>query len=61
MSGSAASLADVQRKLDVLNGHCDAIARPRASILRSYLVLPLVLADTAAGSSQSWRPSRPAR
>jgi hypothetical protein len=39
----------VQRRLEALDSYCDAIARPPASILRSHLVLPLVLANTAGG------------
>jgi alkanesulfonate monooxygenase SsuD/methylene tetrahydromethanopterin reductase-like flavin-dependent oxidoreductase (luciferase family) len=45
-AGGVWSVAEVRRKLTVLDGHCDAFGRPREAILRSHLVLPLVLAPT---------------
>jgi alkanesulfonate monooxygenase SsuD/methylene tetrahydromethanopterin reductase-like flavin-dependent oxidoreductase (luciferase family) len=38
---------DVRRKFDVLRGHCEAIGRPYASIVRSHIQNMVVLAPTA--------------
>jgi alkanesulfonate monooxygenase SsuD/methylene tetrahydromethanopterin reductase-like flavin-dependent oxidoreductase (luciferase family) len=48
LTGGAASVADVRRKLDALRGHCAAVGRAYASVLPSHIVLPLIVADTAA-------------
>jgi alkanesulfonate monooxygenase SsuD/methylene tetrahydromethanopterin reductase-like flavin-dependent oxidoreductase (luciferase family) len=45
-TGSAFSLEDVRRKFEALHSHCEAMGRPYESVLRSYLTLPLVLAET---------------
>ena len=45
-AGSAFELEDVQRKFEVLRSNCQSIGRPYESVLRSYLTLPLVLAET---------------
>jgi alkanesulfonate monooxygenase SsuD/methylene tetrahydromethanopterin reductase-like flavin-dependent oxidoreductase (luciferase family) len=49
-TSSVISVADVQHKLAVLRRHCAAVGRPFATILRSLIVLPLVLASTSANS-----------
>ena len=48
LTGGAASVADVRRKLDALRGHCAAQGRAYASVLPSHIVLPLIVAETAA-------------
>jgi alkanesulfonate monooxygenase SsuD/methylene tetrahydromethanopterin reductase-like flavin-dependent oxidoreductase (luciferase family) len=48
-TGGAATLADVERKLAALRGHCRAFGRPYESILKSHAVAPIVLAATPAG------------
>ena len=57
----AAILTDVVRKYDVLRLHCEARGRPYESVLRIYLTLPLVLAETysalkakLSSAPQSW-------
>jgi alkanesulfonate monooxygenase SsuD/methylene tetrahydromethanopterin reductase-like flavin-dependent oxidoreductase (luciferase family) len=44
--GGAFGVEGVQRKFDVLRGHCDAIGRPYVSVLRSHTTLPVLLAET---------------
>ncbi len=46
MAGSAYGAEDVRRKLGVLAGHCRALGRPFASILRTQVAVPVVLAET---------------
>jgi alkanesulfonate monooxygenase SsuD/methylene tetrahydromethanopterin reductase-like flavin-dependent oxidoreductase (luciferase family) len=48
MAGSAYGAADVRRKLAALDGHCAVLGRPAASILRTQVAVPVVLAETAA-------------
>ena len=48
MAGSAYGAADVRRKLAALDGHCAVLGRPAASVLRSQVAVPVVLAETAA-------------
>jgi alkanesulfonate monooxygenase SsuD/methylene tetrahydromethanopterin reductase-like flavin-dependent oxidoreductase (luciferase family) len=48
MAGSAYGAEDVQRKLAVLRGHCEALDRPFAAILRTQVAVPVVLAETAS-------------
>ncbi len=48
-AGGAYTLADVQRKLDVLRQHCAEQGRPYESVLRTTLFAPTILAETAAG------------
>ncbi|MBV9356085.1 MAG: LLM class flavin-dependent oxidoreductase [Chloroflexi bacterium] len=47
-AGGAYTPADVQQKLAVLRQHCTEQGRPYASILRSTLFVPTILAETAA-------------
>ena len=47
-AGRASTPEDIHRKYAILRGHCDAVGRSYDSILRSYLTLPLVLAETQA-------------
>jgi alkanesulfonate monooxygenase SsuD/methylene tetrahydromethanopterin reductase-like flavin-dependent oxidoreductase (luciferase family) len=47
-AGGVTGLAEVRRKLTILDRYCDAVGRPRQAILRSHLVLPLLLAPTAS-------------
>ena len=49
MAGSAYGVEDVRRKLAVLRGHCEALERPFAAILRTQVAVPVVLAETASG------------
>jgi alkanesulfonate monooxygenase SsuD/methylene tetrahydromethanopterin reductase-like flavin-dependent oxidoreductase (luciferase family) len=44
--GSAFDLEDVRRKFSVLRAHCERLGRPYESVLRSYPIFPLVLAQT---------------
>jgi alkanesulfonate monooxygenase SsuD/methylene tetrahydromethanopterin reductase-like flavin-dependent oxidoreductase (luciferase family) len=46
--GSAFTVDDVRRKYDALRRHCEALGRPYESILRSYVDMPLILAETPA-------------
>ena len=46
--GGAATDADLQRKYRVLAEHCAAAGRPYATVLRTYHVGPLLLADSPA-------------
>jgi alkanesulfonate monooxygenase SsuD/methylene tetrahydromethanopterin reductase-like flavin-dependent oxidoreductase (luciferase family) len=46
LAGDAHTPDDVRRKYDALRQHCEAIGRPYDSILRSYLNLPVILAET---------------
>jgi hypothetical protein len=48
MAGSAYGAADVRRKLAALDGHCQALGRPAASIVRTQVAVPVVLAETPA-------------
>jgi len=45
-AGSAFHHGDVVRKFEALRSYCKTIGRPYESVLRSYLTLPLVLAET---------------
>jgi alkanesulfonate monooxygenase SsuD/methylene tetrahydromethanopterin reductase-like flavin-dependent oxidoreductase (luciferase family) len=47
-TGGAQGVADVRRKLDVLDRHCDALGRPPESVLRSHITYPLILGETRA-------------
>jgi alkanesulfonate monooxygenase SsuD/methylene tetrahydromethanopterin reductase-like flavin-dependent oxidoreductase (luciferase family) len=49
--GGAATCADVRRKYDVLRQHCAAAGRPDAAVLRTYHIVPVVLADSPAALS----------
>jgi alkanesulfonate monooxygenase SsuD/methylene tetrahydromethanopterin reductase-like flavin-dependent oxidoreductase (luciferase family) len=44
--GGAASDEDVRRKYNVLREHCAAVGRPYASVLRTFHVVPVLLADS---------------
>jgi len=44
--GGAYQIDDVVRKYDALRRHCEAQGRPYASVLRSHLTFPLVIAET---------------
>lgn len=46
LAGNAFTLEDVRRKYAVLRQQCEAVGRPYDSILRTYLNLPVILADT---------------
>ena len=46
--GAAYQVDDVVRKYAVLRQHCEAENRPYDSVLRSYLTMPLILAETHA-------------
>jgi alkanesulfonate monooxygenase SsuD/methylene tetrahydromethanopterin reductase-like flavin-dependent oxidoreductase (luciferase family) len=46
--GAASTTDDVQRKYAVLRDHCTAAGRPNASVLRTYHVVPVLLADSPA-------------
>jgi alkanesulfonate monooxygenase SsuD/methylene tetrahydromethanopterin reductase-like flavin-dependent oxidoreductase (luciferase family) len=48
VTGSAFTIADVRRKYEALRRHCDALGRPYESIVRSYIDIFLILADTPA-------------
>jgi alkanesulfonate monooxygenase SsuD/methylene tetrahydromethanopterin reductase-like flavin-dependent oxidoreductase (luciferase family) len=48
MAGSAYGAEDVRRKLAALRGHCEALDRPFAAILRTQVAVPVVLAETAS-------------
>ena len=50
LAGNAFTLDDVRRKYAVLRNHCEAVGRPYDSILRTYLNLPVILADTHAAA-----------
>jgi alkanesulfonate monooxygenase SsuD/methylene tetrahydromethanopterin reductase-like flavin-dependent oxidoreductase (luciferase family) len=43
--GGAATGADVRNKYDVLAEHCAVVGRPYASVLRTYHMVPVILAD----------------
>jgi alkanesulfonate monooxygenase SsuD/methylene tetrahydromethanopterin reductase-like flavin-dependent oxidoreductase (luciferase family) len=45
-SGPRRALEDVGRQLEALRGHCEAVGRPYATVLRTHLVNALVLAPT---------------
>jgi alkanesulfonate monooxygenase SsuD/methylene tetrahydromethanopterin reductase-like flavin-dependent oxidoreductase (luciferase family) len=47
MAGSAYRAADVRRKLAALDAHCAVLGRPAASVLRTQVAVPVVLAETA--------------
>jgi alkanesulfonate monooxygenase SsuD/methylene tetrahydromethanopterin reductase-like flavin-dependent oxidoreductase (luciferase family) len=44
--GGAATTADLQRKYEVLREHCAAEERPYGSVLRTFHVFPVILADS---------------
>jgi alkanesulfonate monooxygenase SsuD/methylene tetrahydromethanopterin reductase-like flavin-dependent oxidoreductase (luciferase family) len=48
--GSAFTLEDVRHKYDVLRRHCAALGRPPDAIVRSYVDIYLILADTPAAA-----------
>ena len=48
MAGSAYGASDVRRKLAALDGHCAVLGRPAASVLRTQVAVPVVLAETPA-------------
>jgi alkanesulfonate monooxygenase SsuD/methylene tetrahydromethanopterin reductase-like flavin-dependent oxidoreductase (luciferase family) len=60
LSGNAQSMADVERKLAALRGHCEAVGRPFASVLLSHIVLPLVLGETAEAAQAKVQTIPPA-
>jgi alkanesulfonate monooxygenase SsuD/methylene tetrahydromethanopterin reductase-like flavin-dependent oxidoreductase (luciferase family) len=47
-AGSAYGATDVRRKLAALDGHCAVLGRPAASIVRTQVAVPVVLAETTA-------------
>lgn len=47
-TGGASRLEDVARKCHVLSLHCEQFQRPFTQILRSYITLPLLLAESSA-------------
>lgn len=46
--GSAFTMDDVARKLDVLRTRCEAEGRPYDSVLRTHTTMPIFLAESAA-------------
>ena len=50
LAGNAFTLDDVRRKYAALQRHCEAIGRPYESVLRSFLNLPVILAETHAAA-----------
>jgi alkanesulfonate monooxygenase SsuD/methylene tetrahydromethanopterin reductase-like flavin-dependent oxidoreductase (luciferase family) len=48
LAGSAFTVEDVRRKYAALQRHCEAVGRPYDAILRSFLNLPVILAETHA-------------
>jgi alkanesulfonate monooxygenase SsuD/methylene tetrahydromethanopterin reductase-like flavin-dependent oxidoreductase (luciferase family) len=46
LAGSAFTLDDVKRKFAALRQHCAEIDRPYDSVLRTYLDVPVILAET---------------
>jgi alkanesulfonate monooxygenase SsuD/methylene tetrahydromethanopterin reductase-like flavin-dependent oxidoreductase (luciferase family) len=48
LAGNAFTLEDVRRKYAALQRHCEDLGRPYEAILRSFLNLPTILAETKA-------------
>ncbi|HUG16238.1 MAG TPA: LLM class flavin-dependent oxidoreductase [Thermomicrobiales bacterium] len=47
-SGSAASTEAMRARMDVLNGHCEAVGRPHEEVLKTHFVSWLMMAPTEA-------------
>ena len=51
-AGSAFASEDVRRKLEALRGHCQSLGRAYEGILRTHVMVPVVLAETASALAQ---------
>jgi alkanesulfonate monooxygenase SsuD/methylene tetrahydromethanopterin reductase-like flavin-dependent oxidoreductase (luciferase family) len=51
-AGSAFAAEDVRRKLEALRRHCLSLGRPYEGILRTQVMVPVVLAETASALAQ---------